>query len=150
AVSYGHGRQTFQFGGIVERQIAYQIQYAPTTISYSNLTQFVNNTPNTVQIQLHGDPALRTLPDDSPAFKNTKIQYGTYIQDDVKLTKSLTLNLGVRYDYFTVPVEVNNRAFNRYLDPARPWLGPGFGPVINKYFDPDFGGIQPRIGLAYN
>ena len=131
AVSYAHGRQTFQFGGIFQRQIAYQIQYAPTTMPYSNLTQFLNNTPNTVQIQLHGDPALRTLPDGSPAFKNTMDQYGAYIQDDVKVTKSLTLNLGVRYDYFTVPVEVKNRAYNRYLDPAHPELGPGFGPIIN-------------------
>ena len=150
AVSYVHGRQSIQFGGIVERSIAFQIQYAPTTISYSNLTQFLNDTPNTVQIQLHGDPTLRTLPDGSPAFKNTRFQYGGYVQDDVKVTKNLTLNLGVRYDYFTVPVEVNNRAYNRYLDPAHPEFGPGFGPVINKYYNPDYSGYQPRIGLAYN
>ena len=150
AVSYVHGRQSIQFGGIVERSIAYQIQYAPTTISYSNLTQFLADTPNTVQIQLHGDPTLRTLPDGSPAFKNTRFQYGGYVQDDVKLTTNLTLNLGMRYDYFTVPVEVKNRAYNRYLDPLNPQFGPGFGPVINKYFNPDYGGYQPRIGLAYN
>ena len=58
AVVFNSRRQTFQFGGIIEKQIAYQIQYAPTTISYSNLAQFQANTPNTVQIQLHGDPAL--------------------------------------------------------------------------------------------
>lgn len=150
AVSYVHGIQSIQFGGIVERATAYQIQYAPTTISYSNLTQFLNDTPNTVQIQLHGDPTLRTLPDGSPAFLNTRYQYGGYIQDDIKVTKNLTLNLGIRYDYFTVPVEVKNRAYNRYLDPAHPEFGPGFGPVINQYFNPDHGGYQPRIGLAYN
>ena len=150
ADSWVHGRQSIQFGGIIERSIAFQIQYAPTTISYSNLTQFMNNTPNTVQIQLHGDPTLRTLPDGSPAFKNTRFQYGGYIQDDVKVTTNLTLNLGIRYDYFTVPVEVKNRAYNRYLDPAHPEFGPGFGPVINKYYNPDYGGYQPRIGLAYN
>jgi Carboxypeptidase regulatory-like domain/TonB dependent receptor len=150
AVSYVHGRQSIQFGGIVERSIAYQIQYAPTTISYSNLTQFLADTPNTVQIQLHGDPTLRTLPDGSPAFKNTRYQYGGYVQDDVKVTTNLTLNLGIRYDYFTVPVEVKNREYNRYLDPLNPQFGPGFGPVINKYFNPDHGGYQPRIGLAYN
>jgi hypothetical protein len=45
---------------------------------------------------------------------------------------------------------VNNRAYNRYLDPAHPEFGPGFGPVINQYFNTDHGGYQPRIGLAYN
>jgi carboxypeptidase family protein/TonB-dependent receptor-like protein len=150
AVSYVHGRQSIQFGGIVERQIAYQIQYAPTTITYANLAQFQADTPSSVQIQLHGDPTLRTLPDGSPAFKNTRFQYGGYMQDDIKLTKNLTVNLGARYDYFTVPVELKDRAYNRYLDPNNPQLGPGFGPVINKYYNPDYSGIQPRIGLAYN
>src|SRR5579864_3512957 len=150
AVSFVHGIQSIQFGGIIERQIAFQIQYAPTTMTYPNLTAFLADTPTAVQIQLHGDPTLRTLPDGSPAFKNTRFQYGSYLQDDVKVTKNLTLNLGVRYDYFTVPVEVKNRAYNRYLDANHPEFGPGFGPVINKYYNPDYSGIQPRIGVAYN
>jgi len=150
AVSFVHGRQSIQFGGIIERQIAYQIQYAPTTINYPNLAAFLADAPSSVQIQLHGDPTLRTLPDGSPAFKNTRFQYGGYVQDDIKVTKNLTLNLGLRYDYFTVPVEVKDRAYNRYLDPNNPQFGPGFGPVINKYYNPDYSGIQPRIGLAYN
>jgi outer membrane receptor protein involved in Fe transport len=150
AVSFVHGIQTIQFGGIIERQIAFQIQYAPTTITYPNLTALLAGTPSAAQIQLHGDPTFRTLPDGSPAFKNTRFQYGSYIQDDIRLTKNLTLNPGVRYDYFTVPVEVKNRAYNRYLDPNHPEFGPGFGPVINKYYNPDYSGIQPRIGLAYN
>jgi hypothetical protein len=150
AVTFVHGIQSIQFGGIVERQIAYQIQYAPTTMTYNNLAQFLADTPSTVQIQLHGDPTIRTLPDGSPAFLNTRFQYGGYIQDDIKISKNLTLNLGMRYDYFTVPVEVKNRAYNRYLDPNNPQLGPGFGPVINKYYNPDYSGYQPRVGLAYN
>jgi hypothetical protein len=150
AVSFVHGRQSIQFGGIVERQIAYQIQYAPTQTVYPNLTAFLNNAPSTVNLEALGDPNSLNLPDGSPAFKDTRFQYGAYIQDDVKLTKDLTLNLGFRYDYFTVPVEVKNRDFNRSFDPNHPEFGPGFGPIIHKYFDPDHGGYQPRVGLAYN
>ena len=45
---------------------------------------------------------------------------------------------------------MNDRTFNRGIDPTRPYLGPGFGPVVVKVYNPDYGGIQPRIGLAYN
>ena len=150
AVSFAHGRQSIQFGGIVERQIASTIQYAPTQTVYPNLTAFLNNAPSTVNLEALGDPNSLNLPDGSPAFKYTRFQYGVYIQDDVKVTKNLTLNLGARYDYFTVPTEVKNRLSNRSFDPNRPGLGPGFGPIINKAYDPDYGGYQPRIGLAYN
>jgi Carboxypeptidase regulatory-like domain/TonB dependent receptor len=150
AVSFVHGRQTIQFGGIVERQRAYEVQYAMTGITYTTLTQFLNNTPSAVGLQLAGS-STSDLYGGQPAWENTRFQYGVYLQDDVKVTKNFTLNLGVRYDYFTVPKEVDNRIFNRYLDPNNPQLGPGFGPIINEYFNPDFkDGFQPRIGLAYN
>lgn len=151
AVSYVRGRQSIQFGGIIERQRLINTQFAPTQINYSNLTQFLNNTPATITLNLAGDPATGRLPDGSPYFINTRFQYGAYIQDDVKLTQNLTLNLGARYDYFTVPTELKNRIYNRGgIDPARPFLGAGYGPIVNKYYDPDHSSIQPRIGLAYN
>ena len=143
-VAFTHGKHTMQFGGIVERNRAYEFQIAPTSILYSTLTQFLANTPSTLSIQLHYLPAAE------PPFTHTGYQIGEYFQDDVKLTGKLTLNLGVRYDIFTVPNEVKNRIFNRSIDPANPQLGPGFGPVINKYYNPDHTQIQPRIGLAYN
>ena len=35
--------------------------------------------------------------------------YGTYIQDDWRITNKLTLNLGVRWDYYGVPYEALGR-----------------------------------------
>jgi hypothetical protein len=35
--------------------------------------------------------------------------FGTYFQDDIKLKKNLTINLGVRWDYFGIPYEADGR-----------------------------------------
>ncbi len=44
--------------------------------------------------------------------------FAPYIQDDWKLTPKLTMNLGLRYDYRSVPYETNNRMAWRNLSYA--------------------------------
>jgi len=46
-------------------------------------------------------------------------QWGAFIQDDVKLTRRITLNLGLRYEYETAPWEETDQ-FSRYLDLTQP------------------------------
>jgi len=49
-----------------------------------------------------------------------KWEYGAYVQDDYCVTRRLTLNVGLRYEYFSPPVEVANRQSN-------------FDPVAGKF-----------------
>src|SRR5205814_10169645 len=69
---------------------------------------------------------------------------GFFIQDDFKVNSRLVINIGTRYDYFSVPKERKGRLFNR----AQPF---GTGPYTdpNAIWDPNTSNFSPRLGFAY-
>ncbi|MCW5980171.1 MAG: TonB-dependent receptor [Bryobacteraceae bacterium] len=73
-------------------------------------------------------------------------QNAFFVQDDWKLLPSLTLNMGLRYEMYTLPVERFNRQANfngQALLLARDGdRSPGI--------DPDRNGWSPRVGLAWS
>ena len=87
--------------------------------------------------------------------------HSMYFQDDWKITPKLTLNLGVRYEFTQPPVE----QLDKWSDftPNKPNPGAdgrlgalrfaGFGPGRENsrtLVDGWYGGIGPRVGLAYS
>jgi TonB dependent receptor len=90
-----------------------------------------------------------------PAYSFQSWMNGSYFQDDWKATPRLTLNLGVRYDISSEPVERWNRFsnFNPFLTNPQTGL-PGvlrYGGVdIPRHFvNPDYNNFGPRAGFAY-
>ncbi len=88
-----------------------------------------------------------------PSFHGRTWEPSAYIQDDWRATKSLTLNLGIRYDIYTPTTDrdgdISNFDLNTDLVVSPKLLGPNAsGPtagVITDYKD-----ISPRIGFAYS
>jgi hypothetical protein len=72
---------------------------------------------------------------------------GLYVQDDWRVNRKLTLNLGLRYDLFTHPRERHNRQSNIDLATGKIVIASdnNRGPNIDTYTK-NFG---PRIGFAY-
>jgi len=93
------------------------------------------------------------------------VYFAPYIQDDLKISAKLTLNLGLRYDYRNVPYETNDHMAWRNLNYAPGGLLVADhtlvdkGVVDGKYYqfagrrspdNPDrFKVFSPRIGFAY-
>jgi hypothetical protein len=73
---------------------------------------------------------------------------GFYAQDDWRVNRKLTLNLGLRYDLFTHPRERHNRQSNIDLRTGKIVIAgdDNPGPNIDTYTK-NFG---PRIGFAYS
>lgn len=89
---------------------------------------------------------IRSLVNTRPSVRTT--QGGVYFQDDYRVTRNLTLNMGIRWDIFTTPVEKYNRQVN-------------YNPVTGKYnaasdnnrgpnVDTYYGNFAPRFGFAYS
>ncbi len=142
-INHAVGAHALKYGALLERMQFNQ--NLPNrmfgTWTWGSLTTFLTGaTPTTYR----GTP--RHLGD---AFSDTRQWFwGFYFQDDWKVNSKLTLNLGLRYEPYTVPVERNGRlrSFWNQRNLMDQKLTPGDPLWIGKS-KKDFG---PRFGFAYS
>jgi outer membrane receptor protein involved in Fe transport len=109
------------------------------TLKFSDLTTFLAGTPDGGS-QARGSTLRHT-------FENS---HGLYLQDSFRWTPQLTLNLGLRWDYFGVLGEQNNLLF-RFIPVERGstvQVGTSGGP--STLYEPDYNNVAPRIAFAYD
>ncbi len=73
---------------------------------------------------------------------------GTFVQDDWKVNSRLTLNLGLRYELFTQPVDARDLGSLFDVDTLTFAL-PGQGGYSRAIVDGDHNNWAPRAGFAY-
>ncbi|MFN2444664.1 MAG: TonB-dependent receptor domain-containing protein [Vicinamibacterales bacterium] len=80
---------------------------------------------------------------DSPVFKPQQFYGIGYVQDTWRASDRLTLELGLRYDYYSVVKEAD--------DLARPFFVEenDFGNVDDGFYDADKNNFSPRLSAAY-
>ena len=84
----------------------------------------------------------------SGTWGQRKTIYGLYVQDDWRVNNSLTLNIGLRWEYHTPLVEVKDRQSNFGLFSGQLELAgkDGNSRALYNPYKKDF---QPRVGFAW-
>jgi hypothetical protein len=97
---------------------------------------------------LLGLPSQLALTSYTVMDQGQKMQF-YFVQDDYRLSKTLTANVGLRYEYATPPVEKNNQFAN--FDPATgTMIFAKDGSIFDRaLIHPDRNNFAPRIGFAY-
>ncbi|MDD5542309.1 MAG: TonB-dependent receptor [Acidobacteriia bacterium] len=129
-LSWQKGRQSFKFGTDIRRIRLFNLAAFDSkgTYSFNNFQDFMNNAPFFFQQSLQ-----------TSSFDARQTQQAYFVQDDFKATPNLTLNLGLRYEYSSVPFGFFGATDAQSLGALVP------GPV-----KPDKNNWAPRVGFAYS
>jgi len=153
AMTWTKGAHTIKFGVEGRKLIAPQTftQRVRGDYEYNNLLSYLQDgVPDSLAERSNGDPV----------YYGDQTALYTYVNDNWKIRRNLTLNLGVRYEYTTIPFtkrlqDLNSGAsvpglidFNSPKAPTNNW-----GPRIGFAYSPGDSGktsIRAGAGIAYD
>ena len=166
SVSWQKGRNAFkigvdyryqQFSPLANDQTNGYLSFQASETKATQTQAFQNGTGNGFASLLvgAGDNSQSTVPAHQPRWLSSYI--AGFIQDDLKLSKNLVVNLGVRYDIDQPRREAQNNTSNFSLTAIDPKNGlPGamiFGTTCTncnkRWADTWYKDVAPRIGFAY-
>ncbi|MGH8247973.1 MAG: carboxypeptidase regulatory-like domain-containing protein, partial [Gammaproteobacteria bacterium] len=139
------GRHFIKFGGNFSYLTGTRNNPEIPSFFFPNLNSLLTNTPSSVTVTFgNGDFSMRAY------------EFGGFLQDDFRATPKLTLNFGLRYDFYS-----NWRSTGKGGTPAAGLHNPSFlsmdgaytvGPFrpVDKPFNHDPVNLGPRFGFAYN
>ncbi|MCU1260984.1 MAG: hypothetical protein JWO80_3869 [Bryobacterales bacterium] len=128
------GQHTIKAGVEVRRVLFNQDNAPSQSLSYISLDAFARNQLDTVNVA-----------SGIPMHGLDKTNYFGYVQDQWKARPELTLNIGLRYEYFSPFEEIYGR--DRPFDPQT--CG-GYCKLGAQFWEPIYNGFEPRVGLAWS
>ncbi|HYJ45639.1 MAG TPA: TonB-dependent receptor [Pyrinomonadaceae bacterium] len=134
ALSYFRGNHSFKLGAEA-RHLIYSVNFVQAARGY----YYYNDLDELLQDKvpsLLNQRGVATNP-----FAGNHYEYAVFAQDDWKVRPSLTFNLGLRYEYATLPRDLATQALNSLASV----------PGVIEFGVPqtDKNNFAPRVGLAY-
>ncbi len=158
-VSYTAGPHSLKFGGELHRNDVRNAAYGNARGSINFLGGVLSPGPPPAGVPLStpledffaGLPFKSTLEVGNPTLQLHNWAYSAFIQDDWRVTKNVTVNFGLRYEFSSVPQEAHNLLGN--FDPNSTYglvqVQTGTGQIPSLY-NPDHKNFAPRFGFAWD
>jgi outer membrane receptor protein involved in Fe transport len=141
------GRHTLKLGGDVRKLLD---DATTNNWPFGSLSFSGDITNDSAADFMLGIPRTVLTPEGVPINKSRQWRFAVYGQDDWKVTPRLTLNLGLRYDLFNPPKEINGVIHTLDFSSSTPVLVPGGQQVIDHLWSVSHRDFSPRIGFAYS
>ncbi len=133
-VTATRGRHTVKAGVDLRFPRFIEANSLDSTATYTSETAFAANQLNTFQL---------TAP--LPSKGLLKEQLAAYVQDEWKATRALTLNYGLRYNYFSPFHEIHNDAVPFDIASCGGYCARGA-----EFYFPNYLDFDPRVAVAYS
>ena len=135
---YTRGKHSMKFGTLINRFTQEPVgpAFLRGAVNFGSLDSFLQGVPVSYHAITPGSDYQR---------KYRYETYGFYFQDDMRLNSRFTLNLGLRYEFNTVPREVNGKeaSLRNVSTDAAQTLGP---IMVNNSLH----NFSPRFGFAWD
>ena len=148
-VSYVAGKHSLKFGGEVHRNGVSGGAFGNARGSITFLGGVALPASTALEDFFAGDPFKASVQVGDPRRQIDNWAYGAFLQDDWRATKSLTFNLGLRYEYSTVMKEAHNLLGNFDPHSKTGLIQAGMNGVSGPY-NPDHTNFAPRVGFAWD
>lgn len=143
-VTWNRGRHTFKFGGDIFHVQLFQPTNTDKNGAFTYNGKFTNSgkaATNALADMLAGFPATSLLMSGGIVNHLVQTNYAGFVQDDYKASENLTLNLGLRYEFQTLPSEENGQLSN---------FVPALGQIVytNASSVPNISALLTQAGLT--
>lgn len=146
--TWTHGSQTLLLGGEFDYQNSPNalLYYYNGEAGFGTLSNLLQNGPG-------GGAAYTILANGSPVIPFTEPDFAAYFQDDWKALPTLTLHLGLRWEFFSQAVnKLHDETVARESNPSTA-IWPASLPLAARTTstaNQNYKNFEPRIGLAWN
>jgi outer membrane receptor protein involved in Fe transport len=157
SIAHLRGNHSFKFGGeFRKRNIAMSQSASPrgqftfnAALTQDNPLAPGSGTGHTIASMLLGYPNVvsRTIQVVNPVYLFTEV--GAFAQDDWRIRQNLTINAGVRYDYYSPATEQHDYLSNFDLTAKKIIVAGQNGVGATAGVERDPVNLAPRLGLAW-